>query len=123
MYWNEDLSLTPFAVHCYELRTECSDRNRVYYRVIRRDSQKHHYVECSYLPISKGVAKTTRVQYRIVGKSHWDAQMPLGETWSVIKRSARVKCEFHNVQVVLAAVSSFIRTKQLNYYGGPLNLP
>jgi hypothetical protein len=124
MYCNEDLTLTPFTVVCYELRTEKSDLNRVYYRITRRDSGKKYYVECKYLPISAELVKTTKVQYRIVGRSHWDAQSGLGDIHSHRRYSqARSECEFHDVQAVLAAVSSFIRTKQLDYRGGPLNLP
>ncbi len=116
-----DFSKHPFEVECYELRTGYADCNRVYYEVTLRDSQKKFYVECGHLPIEATVAKNTRVGYRVVGKSHWNAQMPLNETWSVIKRSARVECEFHDVTAVLATVSSFIRTKQRDYYGGPIN--
>lgn len=118
----QDFSKHPFQVDCYELRTKYSNCNRVYYRVTLLQSQRKFYVMCGCLFVESDVARNIQVDYRVVSRSHWDASDFRGDhDYHRRYRAPRTECEFHDVQAVLAAVSSFIRTKQLNYRGGPIN--
>lgn len=118
----QDFSKHPFHVECYEIRSKYPNCNRVYYRVTHLQSQRKYYVMVEYLHVEDEIARNIQVDYRVVSRSHWNARSYSGDRdyWRLY-RQPQTECEFHDAYAVLAAVSSFIRTRQLVYRGGPFN--